>query len=185
MAEGRGAPSGAVGDLTRQAADRLQTAAGYLESKQPNELLNDVRAFASRRPGAFLFGAAVAGFAVGRLVKGAGVGPGTSGSSGSGASGGSGVSSSLPPRPATPPAPPVVPVVPVTEVPVGPDFGTPTPPPGYESRIPVEPIIEEPYPAPSGGLYGEIDPTRPSPGHGDPLADDRDIPGSGFGGRGV
>jgi len=152
-----------------------------------NELLNDVRSFASRRPGAFLLGAAVAGFAVGRLVKGAGVGPGTSSSSSSG-SGGSGVSASLPPRPATPPpAPPVVPVaeVPVTEVPVGPDFGTPTPPPGYASRIPVEPIVEEPYPAADGGLYGEIDPTRPSPGHGDPLADDRDIPGSGFGGRGV
>src|SRR3954447_26778870 len=71
MAEGRGAPSGPVGDYTRQAADRLQTAAGYLENKQPGELLDDARSFAARRPTAFLVGAAIAGFAVGRLVKGA------------------------------------------------------------------------------------------------------------------
>ena len=179
MAEGRGAPSGPVGDITRQAADRLHSAASYLENRQPSELLDDVRSFAGRRPGAFLLGAAVAGFAVGRLVKGA------SGSSASGSTSGSvsGTTSraTVPSRPA--PAPPVQDVPPTS-----PAFGTPTPPPGYESRIPVAPIVEEPYP--TDGLYGDIDPTResgrttPSVTHGDPLVDDvhRDLPG---GGRGV
>src|SRR3954447_2839097 len=93
MAEGRGAPSGPLGDYTRQAADRLQSAAGYLENKQPGELLDDVRGFAGRRPGAFLLGAAVAGFAVGRLVKGASGGSASSGSASSADSAGSAGSS--------------------------------------------------------------------------------------------
>jgi hypothetical protein len=78
----------------------------------------------------------------------------------------------------------------VDDLPVDdPGFGTPTPPPGYESRIPVAPIVEEPYP--NDGLYGQIDPTRSSapstqPSAYDPLVDDTDrgLPGS-PGGRGV
>ncbi|MDQ1673070.1 MAG: hypothetical protein QOC98_1632 [Frankiaceae bacterium] len=202
MAEGRGAPESPVGDLTRQAADRLQTAASYLERKQPNDLLNDVRSFASRRPGAFLLGAAVAGFAVGRIVKGS-----SSASSSPGTAGGSNPSGSLPtapaaqpaPTPAPPPTPAPAPASPPPVLvfddiePDEPGFGTPTPPPGYESRIPVAPIIEEPY-QPRDGLYGDIDPTRdanretgrttPPVTHGDPFGEDmnRDLPG---GGRGV
>jgi hypothetical protein len=71
MAEGKGAPSGQAQSLVREAADRLHLAAGRLEDRQPTELLDDVRAFARRRPGVFLLGAAAAGFLVGRMVKGA------------------------------------------------------------------------------------------------------------------
>jgi uncharacterized phage infection (PIP) family protein YhgE len=207
MAEGRGAPEGPVGDLTRQAADRLQTAASYLERKQPNDLLNDVRSFASRRPGAFLLGAAVAGFAVGRIVKGSSSASSSSSSSPSTA-GDTNPTGSLPtasaaqPAPTPAPAPTQAPAAAQTPPPVlvfddiepdEPGFGTPTPPPGYESRIPVAPIIEEPY-QPRDGLYGDIDPTRgtdretgrttPPVTHGDPFGEDmnRELPG---GGRGV
>jgi hypothetical protein len=187
MAEGRGAPSGPLGDYTRQAADRLQTAASYLESKQPGDLVDDVRSFAARRPTAFLLGAAVAGFAVGRLVKGAKGGSSSGSSSASGSSASSTATSGSGAGAYSAPSAPA-PVVPsgLGDVPVRDDgFGTPTvdpttptPPPGYSSRIPVEPIpvepIEEPYP--TDGLYGDPQPLR------DPLGDElpRDLrPGGG------
>lgn len=162
MAEGKGAPSGPLGDYTRQAADRLHSVAGYLESKQPGEIVSDARSFAARRPAAFLVGAAIAGFAVGRLVKGArsDSGPGSGNSSSSGSSTATGSSSSPQGGQST-----------------GTGFGAPTafppaptPAPGYTDRIPTEtvftePVADEPYPS---------DLSRPTPGvtHGDPLAED-------------
>jgi hypothetical protein len=65
------APSdGVAGDLVRQAADRVRGAAEWFDNREPGELLDDVRDFARRRPGAFLAGAAVLGILGGRLTRG-------------------------------------------------------------------------------------------------------------------
>ncbi|MEU0161789.1 hypothetical protein ABZ154_23905 [Streptomyces sp. NPDC006261] len=55
----------------RQLADRGHQAASRLESRGPDGLLADLQDFARRRPGVFLAGAALAGFATARLAKGA------------------------------------------------------------------------------------------------------------------
>ncbi|MEW1614820.1 MULTISPECIES: hypothetical protein [unclassified Streptomyces] len=60
--------SSAVGAV-RQLADRGHQAASRLEDRGPGGLLSDLQDFARRRPGAFLAGAALAGFATARLAK--------------------------------------------------------------------------------------------------------------------
>jgi hypothetical protein len=72
MLSGGGAPqSGIVADLTRQAQTKVQDLAGFFENREPADILDDVRSFARRRPGAFLLGSAVAGVLAGRMTKGA------------------------------------------------------------------------------------------------------------------
>jgi len=66
-----GTPSGMVTDFARQASDKMQEIAGWLESKEPGDLLEEIRGLARRKPGSFLLGAAVAGIAAGRLTRGA------------------------------------------------------------------------------------------------------------------
>src|SRR5699024_10857974 len=51
-------------------ADRAEAFTRQLETKEPGDLLHDVRHFASRRPGAFLLLAAGAGMLAGRLTRG-------------------------------------------------------------------------------------------------------------------
>lgn len=65
-----GGQSGLATEVARQAADRAGRAASWLEQREPGDLLESVRDFARRRPGAFLAGAAVAGLAAGRLTRG-------------------------------------------------------------------------------------------------------------------
>jgi plasmid stabilization system protein ParE len=63
-------------------ADGGHKAASRLEERGPDGLVGDLRNFARRRPGVFLAGAALAGFAVARAGKGvsaAGSGPDTTG----------------------------------------------------------------------------------------------------------
>jgi uncharacterized protein YjbJ (UPF0337 family) len=76
--------SGVTTEVARQAADRVHGLGSYVEQNQPGDLLNDIRAFARRRPGTFLLGAAAAGLVAGRLTRGAkaaaSAGPSTSGS---------------------------------------------------------------------------------------------------------
>ncbi|MYT80909.1 hypothetical protein YW3DRAFT_07337 [Streptomyces sp. MnatMP-M77] len=55
----------------KKIADRGHQAASRLEDRGPGGLLSDMQDFARRRPGAFLAGAALAGFATARLAKGA------------------------------------------------------------------------------------------------------------------
>jgi hypothetical protein len=45
--------------------------AGFLSDHEPGDLLDQVRQFARRRPGAFLLGAALVGIIAGRLTRGA------------------------------------------------------------------------------------------------------------------
>jgi vacuolar-type H+-ATPase subunit H len=61
---------GLATDLARQASDKVRAAADFIENRQPAELLDEVRRFARRRPGAFLLGAAAVGFLGGRLTRG-------------------------------------------------------------------------------------------------------------------
>ena len=62
--------SGVATDLARQAATKAGEVAEWLERRDPNGLLDDVKSFARRRPGAFLAIALGAGLAAGRLTRG-------------------------------------------------------------------------------------------------------------------
>lgn len=61
---------GLASELVGQAGERARGAADWIGNRQPGELVDEVRSFARRRPGAFLLGAVVAGVAVGRLTRG-------------------------------------------------------------------------------------------------------------------
>jgi len=63
--------SGMVSDFARQAQTRVNDFANMLENREPADILEDVRSFARRRPGAFLLGAALTGVIAGRVTRGA------------------------------------------------------------------------------------------------------------------
>src|SRR5206468_5945323 len=65
---GAGEQGSTAHSLVQTAAQHADRAAGYLDGKQPGELVTDVQNLGRRRPGAFLLGAALAGIAVGRLA---------------------------------------------------------------------------------------------------------------------
>ncbi|GAA1119873.1 hypothetical protein [Arthrobacter flavus] len=65
-----GDQSGPANSLVRQAAQRSGDVAGWLEGRDPGSLLEEVKGFASRRPGTFLMMAAGAGLLAGRLTRG-------------------------------------------------------------------------------------------------------------------
>jgi uncharacterized protein YjbJ (UPF0337 family) len=58
-----------IADACYEASDRLYNLADDVEERGLSGVLEDVQSFARRRPGAFLLGAAVLGFGVGRYVK--------------------------------------------------------------------------------------------------------------------
>jgi ElaB/YqjD/DUF883 family membrane-anchored ribosome-binding protein len=60
---------GMASNLVSQAASRAGDVAGWLESREPADLVEDVKRFARRRPGLFIAIAAGAGIVVGRLAK--------------------------------------------------------------------------------------------------------------------
>ncbi|GMA87937.1 hypothetical protein GCM10025868_31870 [Angustibacter aerolatus] len=66
---------GLASDLARQVADRTHTVAGWLDDREPGDVLDEVRSFARQRPGAFIGIAALAGVVVGRLGRGLKDGP--------------------------------------------------------------------------------------------------------------
>lgn len=76
LAEGRPDEAGTVrpyvtnaADAVYDAADRLYGLASDIDTRGFTGVLEDLQTFARRRPGAFLLGAAVAGFGVGRAVR--------------------------------------------------------------------------------------------------------------------
>jgi hypothetical protein len=71
MANGQGGQSGLATDLAQQASAKVQDLAGWLDQREPGELLEEVRALARRKPGTFLLGALAAGVVAGRLTRGA------------------------------------------------------------------------------------------------------------------
>ena len=70
--------SGLASELARQGAERARALSLRLDGRDPSDLLDEVRSFARRRPGMFMLGALAAGVVVGRLVRGAKQGSGTS-----------------------------------------------------------------------------------------------------------
>jgi hypothetical protein len=62
--------AGPASSLVEQAARRTENVAGWLEARDPGSLLQEVKDFARRRPGAFLAIAAGAGLLAGRLTRG-------------------------------------------------------------------------------------------------------------------
>jgi hypothetical protein len=69
LSSGRPEAAGQVGVLLDEGRQRLQSYLGSLELRGPQGMVDDVTRFARRRPGMFLLGAGVAGFAIGRLVR--------------------------------------------------------------------------------------------------------------------
>lgn len=70
MADGTGGQQqSVVTDLARQAADKAQQLAGWLESREPGDLVEDLRGLARRKPGTFLLGAVAAGALAGRATR--------------------------------------------------------------------------------------------------------------------
>ncbi|WP_409057548.1 hypothetical protein [Streptomyces sp. SYP-A7185] len=65
-------PDSPAVSVVHELADRGHLLADRLDRQGPGELLDDVREFARRKPGVFLAGAALAGFAVARLGRGVG-----------------------------------------------------------------------------------------------------------------
>ena len=66
----QGGQSGVATEVARQAAQRAHGLADHLDRHEPAELLDQVRAYARRRPVAFLAGAAVLGVLAGRMTRG-------------------------------------------------------------------------------------------------------------------
>lgn len=60
---------GIATELVGRAASQAHGVAEWLDGKQPEEILDEVRSFARRRPGAFLLGALAAGIVAGRLTR--------------------------------------------------------------------------------------------------------------------
>lgn len=69
MADSSEVPQAQVAQLARSAADQLSSQAERLDSGGFDGLIDDTKRFARNRPGAFLLGSVVAGFAIGRLAK--------------------------------------------------------------------------------------------------------------------
>lgn len=61
---------GVASDLAQQAAQRVHSVATWLEAREPGDLVEELRAFARRRPGTFLAGAAAVGLVAGRMTRG-------------------------------------------------------------------------------------------------------------------
>ena len=57
-------------DIVREVGDRVDALGGWLGSHGPDDVLDEVRSFARRRPGTFLLLAAGAGVVLGRLTRG-------------------------------------------------------------------------------------------------------------------
>ena len=69
FADGRVADAGPLPHYARDAEQRVQRLAGRLEQGGAQGVLDDVTAFARRRPAMFLAGAAALGFVVARVVR--------------------------------------------------------------------------------------------------------------------
>ena len=121
LGQGKGDANGTIAGLVQQLADKGEQLADHISAQGPGGLVQDLRSFASRKPGTFLLGALAAGVVTGRLVKGATADSPPSGSStGTGYGTGYGSEYGTTPYPETSDlsltAVPVVPVVPVTPV---------------------------------------------------------------------
>ncbi|WP_256840732.1 hypothetical protein [Ornithinimicrobium cryptoxanthini] len=70
MAEGSDESSGQATGLVREAAQRTEGLADWLEQHEPGDVLQEVKGFARRKPGTFIAVAAGIGLLAGRLTRG-------------------------------------------------------------------------------------------------------------------
>ena len=120
--------TGLAPELVQQAAERAHTVASWLERHEPGDLLTEVRAFARRKPGVFLMGAALAGVVAGRLTRGIAAAQSDNGSdTGSGDKFPASEPAAAVPTQAPPPVTPPNPAYAAEHVPPG--YSTPPPPP--------------------------------------------------------
>jgi hypothetical protein len=149
--------SGQAGQLVRQVADQAKSWASHLDDREPQELLEDVRRYARRRPGTFLLGALAAGVVVGRFARGAKDAHSADAAPGTGTGAGTATSAARPSASPDPLAPRTVGSVtptPVTATPAGADLGH-------------APEPRESLGAPGAGrdaLVDPLDPSEPLPG---------------------
>ncbi|MET8092939.1 hypothetical protein [Micromonospora sp. NPDC005220] len=156
MAE-QGGQAGPVTELARQAADRVHGVAGWLEQREPGDLITEVRDYARRNPGTFLVGAAVLGVLAGRLTRGISA---ASGDSGNGSSTFRGAGAYDPEQTAVIPTPPPAPRAVPDAVPAG----------GYLDSTPGThtPPTSGGYPDQASGTYADQAPgTYADPSRGD------------------
>ncbi|WP_193510053.1 hypothetical protein [Cryobacterium sp. BB736] len=66
----RSEDQGMASQLVSTTASKAGDIAGWLEQREPGDIIDEVRSFARRRPGVFIGIAALAGLAVGRLTRG-------------------------------------------------------------------------------------------------------------------
>jgi hypothetical protein len=71
LGQGKGDANSTIAGLVQQLADKGEQLADHISAQGPGGLVQDLRSFASRKPGTFLLGALAAGVVTGRLVKGA------------------------------------------------------------------------------------------------------------------
>jgi hypothetical protein len=64
-----GGESSATTQVARQVSNRITQTARWLESREPGDLLAEVKAYARQHPGTFLLGAAALGVLAGRLTR--------------------------------------------------------------------------------------------------------------------
>jgi hypothetical protein len=147
---------GVATDLIRQAAERSQSVATWLDNRDPGSLLNEVKSFARQRPGTFLLAAAGAGILAGRLSRSLSAGAPDTASTGTGTGTGTAYSA------------------PVTRVP---DAGVAVPPPPVTYPETTTAGLSETYPPNplegSGTQAGEwaADPLAADPYRIDPAVD--------------
>ncbi|WP_051366059.1 RAD23 family protein [Hamadaea tsunoensis] len=69
MAEDGGRTGPAATHLARQASDRIADTARWIDDRDPGQVVEDVKAYARRRPAMFLTAAALLGVVAGRLAR--------------------------------------------------------------------------------------------------------------------
>jgi hypothetical protein len=157
-----GQQQGPASDLAKQAADKLGDLAEWLGRREPGDPVQEVRALARRRPGAFLLGAAAAGVLAGRLTRGA-----VDANRDTGRRDVTGWDT--PSSPASAVTYPPAPMEPAGYPPVPPQSGYPAAPPpagvaGEPGWLPPEPEYpQHGSPVPSPGYYPENDPAAARP----------------------
>ncbi|MBT2520343.1 hypothetical protein [Arthrobacter sp. ISL-28] len=138
---------GVAADLVRQAAQRSESVASWLENRDPGSLLDEVKTFARQRPGTFLLLAASAGVLAGRLGRSLQAGaPAATSATGT----------SVPPQPVQPP---------VTASAIGAGVGEPL----YDETTQGQPSYAQPtYGTPAYGEPTASEPRFGEPGHTQP-----------------
>ena len=83
LKEGRMEEAGRMQDILSDVQQRVQRYAQSVQERGPSAMADDVTNFARRRPMVFLAGAALSGFAIGRLVRAGAMSGSSNGSNGS------------------------------------------------------------------------------------------------------